>query len=97
MILPAWYLECAEDYLSILRSSREYGHSELLEATRRQRIAEYKLMHEVMNEVVEEVTSPITHDSEDRIELKPYHPNVMYQGGALSYDQRLTAKRRCRY
>jgi len=46
MTLPKWYVETAEDYLSILRSAQEYSQSELFEATRNQRLAEYKLMKE---------------------------------------------------
>lgn len=48
MTLPKWYIERAEDYLSILRSSQEYSQSELFEATKNQRLAEYKLMKEKM-------------------------------------------------
>jgi len=46
MTLPRWYVDCAEDYLSILSSAKEYSQSELFEATRNQRAAEYKLMKE---------------------------------------------------
>jgi len=48
MTLPRWYTERAEDYLSILRSAHEYSQAELFEATRNQRLAEYKLMREKM-------------------------------------------------
>ena len=49
MNLPTWYVECVEDHLSILRSSQDYTQTELFEATKNQRLAEYKLMRERMS------------------------------------------------
>lgn len=44
--LPPWYVEQAEDYLSVLRHSADYSRRELMDATRTQRLAEYRLMRE---------------------------------------------------
>lgn len=74
MTLPDWYLECAEDYLSILRSSQQYSHKEILEATTRQRSAEYKLMRERMQK------EHNTYQMERKAHITQYDQSVMYKG-----------------
>lgn len=77
MNLPKWYLECAEDYLSILRSSHEYSREELFQATKNQRLAEYKLMKERINGY-EKIISPYSLPS--TIPLQRYDNSMMYKG-----------------
>jgi hypothetical protein len=87
MTLPKWYIECAEDYLSILRSSKDYTHTELLEATKNQRLAEYKLMRERMaSECAAECmdsnpvppVAPVAQPM--RVNLQKYDESVMLRG-----------------
>ena len=89
MTLPIWYLERAEDYLSILRSAQEYSQSELFEATRNQRLAEYKLMKENMQaDDMAPVMSPLSEDSPmvpqavapPSVNLRQYDNSVMSKG-----------------
>ena len=83
MSLPAWYLECAEDYLSILRNSHSYSQAELFEATKTQRLAEYKLWNE--RRVKEKECTQMSEDAcaapgNHTIPLKAYSEKSMYQG-----------------
>ena len=76
MTLPLWYLECAEDYLSILRSTQEYTQAELFEATRNQRLAEYKLMKWKMQNDVD--MAPPVSDSPSVPPVAPPTPQVNF-------------------
>lgn len=86
MALPGWYVERAEDYLSILRSAHEYSQTELFEATRNQRLAEYKLMKEKMQSDTETVVSNSTAPPAapvappPSVNLLQYDNSVMYRG-----------------
>ena len=90
MSLPKWYLQCAEDYLSILRSSQDYTQSELFEATRNQRLAEYKLMKEKMRVktkeglVEESSMAPVSNSSlvptQSLVNLRLYDNSIMSKG-----------------
>lgn len=86
MVLPKWYIECAEDYLSILQSSKDYTHTELLEATKNQRLAEYKLMRERMNsECASECmdsnpVAPVPVAQPVQVNLQQYDESVMLRG-----------------
>lgn len=87
MTLPIWYLERAEDYLSILRSAHEYSQSELFEATRNQRLAEYKLMKEKMQSddtdmtpVSKSTVPPAPVAPPPQVNLQNYDNSVMYRG-----------------
>lgn len=91
MALPGWYIECANDYLSILRSAHEYSQAELFEATRNQRSAEYKLMREKMQ--TDNMVQTDNMDVSDStvppgapvvppppVNLRHYDNSVMYRG-----------------
>uniref|UniRef100_A0A6C0J059 Uncharacterized protein n=1 Tax=viral metagenome TaxID=1070528 RepID=A0A6C0J059_9ZZZZ len=88
MTLPIWYIECAEDYLSILRSAHEYSEAELFEATRNQRLAEYKLMKEKIQ--TDDMDMAPVSDSPavpaaavappPSVNLRQYDNSVMYRG-----------------
>lgn len=85
MALPGWYVERAEDYLSILRSAHEYSQAELFEATRNQRLAEYKLMKEKMQSddtdmTVSNSTVPPAPVAPPQVNLQHYDNSVMYRG-----------------
>jgi len=83
MSLPAWYLECAEDYLSILRNSHSYSQAELFQATKTQRLAEYKLWYERRvkeKECINEACAPPGNSTIELPQLKAYNENSMYQG-----------------
>tara|TARA_B110000027_G_C15982509_1_gene239394 strand:+ start:122 stop:454 length:333 start_codon:yes stop_codon:yes gene_type:complete len=87
MALPRWYVERAEDYLSILRSAHEYSQAELFEATRNQRLAEYKLMREKMQS---DDTDPVSNSTAPpeapvappppQVNLQHYDNSFMYRG-----------------
>ena len=80
--LPKWYFECAEDYLSILRSSQDYTQSELFEATKKQRLAEYKVMKERMNVDEKSDIAPVHHTALPTAlaNLHQYTASSMYTG-----------------
>lgn len=84
MTLPKWYIECAEDYLSILRSSKDYTHAELLEATKNQRLAEYKLMRErimALEWVALNPVAPVVAPAPSvQVNLQQYDNSVMFRG-----------------
>lgn len=80
MSLPAWYLECAEDYLSILRNSHTYSKAELFQATKTQRLAEYKLWHERRVKEKGGANEEFAQGTTELQQLKPYSENSMYQG-----------------
>lgn len=88
MDLPRWYLERAEDYLSILRSVQEYSQSELFEASRNQRLAEYKLMKEKMGTDEDSNMAPTVSDTTmvpppvppPSVNLRQYDNSIMYRG-----------------
>lgn len=86
MTLPKWYVECAEDYLSILRLAQDYTHSELFEATRNQRLAEYKLMKEKMGEdedsIMASVSNPplLSPTAPLSVNLQEYDNSIMSRG-----------------
>lgn len=87
MSLPGWYIERAEDYLSILRSAHEYSQAELFEATRNQRLAEYKLMREKMQTddmdmapVSDSPVPPVAVAPPPPVNLRQYDNSVMSRG-----------------
>ena len=89
MAVPRWYIERAEDYLSILRSAHEYSQAELFEATRNQRLAEYKLMKEKIQSDDTDMTpgsistvppAPVAPPPPPQVNLQNYDNSVMYRG-----------------
>ena len=50
MALPDWYIEQAEDYIAVLYHAHNYTPGELRESTRRQRLAEYRLLRERLSQ-----------------------------------------------
>ena len=101
MSLPGWYIDCAEDYLSMLRNCQYYSHTELLEASKKQRIAEYKLMKLKLSECeVRPVGCEVGQEGEDgqvtnkQIHIKPYENNAMYQGYFNSCTQKKTIQKK---
>ena len=87
MALPGWYIERAEDYLSILRSAHEYSQAELFDATRNQRLAEYKLMREKTQSDDKDSASDSTvppaapvAPPPPQVNLQQYDSSVMYKG-----------------
>lgn len=85
MILPKWYHECVEDYLSILRSSQDYTKIELFEATKKQRLAEYKLMIQRMTSppaAEKSYMAPVSDLSSvpPLAKLRQYDNSIMYKG-----------------
>lgn len=78
MELPSWYIEQAQDYISILRSSEMYSEKELSRATESQRLAEYKLMKMKMNS--NHVKIKESSSNKTVIELKTYPNNALYDG-----------------
>lgn len=81
-LLPKWYLECAEDYLSMLRYPDEYTHAEMLEATKNQRLAEYKLMAERLTPRLQDPEGPPRSVAENQPTpvLPLYGTQALYQG-----------------
>ncbi len=80
MVLPKWYIECAEDYLSVLRSYQDYSKAELFEATKKQRLAEYKLMRERMNADEAMTLPPSSTGPLALFPLQQYDNSIMYKG-----------------
>tara|TARA_Y100000389_G_C17288112_1_gene426557 strand:+ start:199 stop:501 length:303 start_codon:yes stop_codon:yes gene_type:complete len=85
MNLPLWYIERAEDYLSILRSAQEYSQSEICEATRNQRIAEYKLMKEKMGTDDDSNMAPPA--PPPSVNLRQYDNSIMSRGHYFQADR----------
>ena len=86
MTLPKWYIESVEDYLSIVRCSKDYTHTELLEATKNQRLAEYKLMRERMASerafecMDSNQVAPVPVAQPVQVNLQQYDESVMLRG-----------------
>ena len=87
MGLPRWYLECAEDYLSVLRFSQNYSRKELLEATKKQRIAEYKLMRQkLLHENQEGEMGEGIRRVAAQVSIQAYDNSMMYKGNFGAYN-----------
>ena len=88
MSLPSWYIDSVEDYLSIIRNFHLYSLSELHDASKTQRDAEYKLFCERRGGNTQETLNPPPKQRENLPKLIPYGTADLYRGYSNGYSNR---------
>ena len=75
-MLPCWYLENVEDYLSILKHANLYNHTDFLQATKQQRLAESNLRTTHLETTSQKPVQKI----QQVLDIKQYDESAFYNG-----------------